>query len=424
MTDKKSIVQYDALRIVPDEFAAVFGAQTPILIADKNTWAAAGQGVYDAFASAGTTPEKILFPDTDVYADYGQIEYIKKLLSTLDGVPLAVGSGSLNDIVKRASFELKRAYALVPTAPSVDGFAATGAAVSVDGFKTTLPCDSPRLIVADIDVLRNAPADMISAGYGDVFAKVPAGADWKIAELLGIEAVDPAVWDIVQGPLKARIAHPELLLQRNGEAVRDFYTCLIDVGHAMEMYKESRPASGAEHLFSHILEMDHLTYQGKIVSHGFKVAIGTLISSALMTDVLSFTPDTIIDSGRCVTDWDVRYRQIQAAFDESLPSFGAIVEASRQKFCADRTEKIRTMLPQIQAAIRSQVYSFEQVKDMLRTAGCPVAFEDIGITGDVAAAAVRRAQMIRKRYTVLDLLYESGQLDRVIDRVTGSGEYF
>jgi len=60
MTDKKSIVQYDALRIVPDEFAAVFGAQTPILIADKNTWAAAGQGVYDAFASAGTTPENIV----------------------------------------------------------------------------------------------------------------------------------------------------------------------------------------------------------------------------------------------------------------------------------------------------------------------------------------------------------------------------
>ena len=52
---------------------------------------------------------------------------------------------------------------------------------------------------------------MTASGYGDLLGKIPAGADWLIADALGIETIDPGVWDLVQGPLRASLARPDAL---------------------------------------------------------------------------------------------------------------------------------------------------------------------------------------------------------------------
>src|SRR5205085_9588121 len=93
-------------------------------------------------------------------------------------VPVAVGSGVVNDLVKYAAALAGRPYLCVPTAASMDGYAASGAALLDEGFKRTLPCDPPVAVVADINVLALAPARMASWGYGDLAGKVVAGADW------------------------------------------------------------------------------------------------------------------------------------------------------------------------------------------------------------------------------------------------------
>ena len=53
----------------------------------------------------------------------------------------------------------------------------------------------------------------------------------------------------------------------------------------MQQYRDSRPASGAEHLLSHTWEMSHLEKDGKPISHGFKVSIGSLVSTAIAQDL-------------------------------------------------------------------------------------------------------------------------------------------
>ena len=47
-------------------------------------------------------------------------------------------------------------------------------------------------------------------------------------------------------------------------------------GFAMQSSKSSRPASGAEHQFSHLWDMQHHTHNGVAPSHGFKVGVATL----------------------------------------------------------------------------------------------------------------------------------------------------
>ena len=59
----------------------------------------------------------------------------------------------------------------------------------------------------------------------------------------------------------------------------------------------------------------------------------------------------------------------------------------------------------------------EQVKEMLRAAGCPTSPVEIGLGWKDFGATYSRARTIRKRYTVLDLTFEAGILDECVDEL-------
>ena len=121
---------------------------------------------------------------------------------------IAVGSGVVNDLTKYASALAGRAYMAVPTAASMDGYAASGAPLIEDGFKRTKACAPPLAIMAEPAVVADAPAGMAGWGYGDLAGKHTAGMDWVIADALGIEAIDREPFDLVQGNLDAWLADP------------------------------------------------------------------------------------------------------------------------------------------------------------------------------------------------------------------------
>jgi glycerol-1-phosphate dehydrogenase [NAD(P)+] len=157
--------------------------------------------------------EPYVFPGKPtLYAEYGNIEKLREALRAHDAIPGAVASGTLNDIVKRAGHEpgdvhggmpassrgdlgahLERPYMNVATAASMDGYTAFGAAITKQGYKQTMTCPAPRAVIADLDVLVNAPANMTASGYGDLLGKVTAGADWLVADALEVEKVDQKV---------------------------------------------------------------------------------------------------------------------------------------------------------------------------------------------------------------------------------------
>ncbi len=415
--------------LIVDEFESLWKDSTPLIICDTNTWNVAGMKINDNFIAAGISPQLLIFPDDHLEPTTENVKKVKNFLEKNNGIAIAVGSGTINDLVKRASHEVNQSYAVFPTAPSVDGYTAYGAALIVDGFKTTLPCNPPLLVLADTEIIRNAPLDMIASGYGDLSAKITAGADWIIASQMGIEPVDKQVWDMVQGPLKTRLSNPELLKQRDGEIITNFFKGLIEVGYAMEIYKDSRPASGAEHLLSHVWEMEHLCVDNVPVSHGFKVSIGTLVVTAMMTELRAYTSDNIIHLEDVADTWSERLKEIKLYFDESLPSFDKIVEASLDKFCGgekleERRENYKNNINIINSRIADQIISFEDLQERYKLAGCPFEPKMIGLTRNQLALGIGKAQYIRKRYTILDLLYETGLIDDMINTVVYSDKYF
>ncbi|MCC2672932.1 MAG: 3-dehydroquinate synthase, partial [Armatimonadetes bacterium] len=270
------------LQRVPEVFEAQFGDRPAVVVADANTFAAAGHAVVEAFRLAGRTcPEPYVFTDAGLYAEYGYAERLIEFLAAHEAIPVAVGSGTINDLTKLAAHWLGRPYLVVATAASMDGYTAFGASITHEGSKQTFDCPAPQAVVADLDVLAAAPPELNAAGYADLMAKITAGADWLLADALGVEPIDDRAWELAQGSLRDALADPAGVRAGSQPAIRALAEGLMLGGFAMQWSRTSRPASGAEHQFSHLWDMEHHTHQGVAPSHGFKVGIATLAVARL-----------------------------------------------------------------------------------------------------------------------------------------------
>ena len=415
METRLFLLENDALNQLPEAIRSLWGNDArPWLVADGNTWRAAGAEVAKILKAAGMEgPDPFLFPGTPMlHADESNVNLLLEQFPE-NVVPVAIGGGTVNDLVKRASGLRHVSYCCVPTAPSVDGYTSSGAALTASGLKQTLPCPAPLAVVADSGILRNAPPEMFAAGYADLMAKIPAGADWLAADTLGIEAIDPAVWELVQTPLRDNLSDPS--------DVRRVFTGLAATGYAMQLYRDSRPASGADHLVSHIWEMENLCCNGKPVSHGFKVAIGTVTSTALYEALFSLSEQEARRLARPGLDRAGREAEIDALL--SVGTYGAATRTiALDKFregdaLAERRELIYRNWETLRKRILHQLYPLEELTRRLTAAGCPVRPANIQLGREQFLHGIRTAQLIRKRYTVLDLVYELGLLEELLQRI-------
>lgn len=124
---------------------------------------------------------------------------------------IAVGSGSINDSVKYVSSRLKVPYVIVCTAPSMDGYVSDGAPLIVDGFKISYPARLAYGVVGDTDIMKDAPMDLIRAGFGDVVGKITALADWDLAVKVKNEYRCDTCVELVNRALKNASANPRPL---------------------------------------------------------------------------------------------------------------------------------------------------------------------------------------------------------------------
>ncbi|MBL8057126.1 MAG: sn-glycerol-1-phosphate dehydrogenase, partial [Anaerolineales bacterium] len=270
-------------------FQQAFGSQPAVVVADENTYAVAGQAVRDQLSAAGRPQAApFIFPGRPVlHADFEHVLELEAGLRTHAAIPVAVGSGTVNDLAKLAAHRCGRPYMVVATAASMDGYTAFGAAITRAGYKQTMTCPAPRAVLADTEILATAPAAMTAAGYADLLGKVTAGADWLLADALGIEPIHATAWSLVQPALRAWTARPAALPAGDQAALADLIEGLIMSGLAMQAAQSSRPASGAEHLFSHLWEMEGLGQDRPLpLSHGFKVGVGSIACAALYEALL------------------------------------------------------------------------------------------------------------------------------------------
>ena len=400
-----------------------------LVVADERTWAAAGEAVQASLDAAGVAVvEALIFPGHPVlHAEIGNSETVRERLRETGALGVAVGSGTINDLVKLAAGQLGRPYAVVGTAASMDGYSGFGAPMSSDGVKVTMPCPAPSVVIIDLDVAAGAPPTMVASGYGDLSAKIPAGADWILADAAGIEPIDPLAWQLVQGGMSEALSRPEALAAGDPDAYEGLVSGLVLSGLAMQVYRGTRPASGAEHYFSHLWELEHLgADENPPLSHGHKVAIGTLAMSAFYERFLTRDPGAL-DIDEAVArwaSWDEVETDIRGRFSGALADHAA--SETRVKYVdgddlRDRLRRVVTGWESLRPRLVAQLVPARNLQDMLRAAGAPTVPADIGLTPEEVRATFPKAMYYRSRYTVLDLAREAGWLADVVDEVFAPG---
>ena len=417
--------------------ARMFGALFPearkaIVIDDPRTRAVAGTRVIDLLRAAGRdVAEHVINPDgTDFHATYAKVEEVREAIAAADGAtPVAVGSGVINDLTKRACGELNLRYMIVGTAASMDGYTAYGAAITKDGMKQTMDCKAPLGCIVDSAVAAAAPKEMTASGYADLIAKIPAGADWIIADLVGAEAIHPLAWKLVQGPLRDTLSNPVGCASGDEREVRKLCEGLVMSAFAMQAMGSSRPASGTEHQVSHYWDMEDLAFGGKPVSHGFKVGIGTLASTATLEFLLEQDLSKM-DVEAKVSAWWPSFDAVKATFPSVFPGRPAHVTRAELEYAkkfpsrdALRRELtvIRDNWGDLAAKIRAQLMPFAEVKENLRKVGAPTEPEEIGVTRTRFRETYAGVPYMRARYFGADLVQRLGLMPALLDRLFGAG---
>lgn len=427
---------------VPAIFKQLFPGKKAIIVADPNTYGVAGEKVHKYMSEAGLeAAAPFIITDADLYADYKFVQKIVNFLKDYDAIAIAVGSGVINDITKRANSELTRPYMCVATAASMDGYSAYGASITKDGAKMTMSCPAPTAIVADLAVICKAPPIMTASGYADLYAKVPAGADWILADALGVEALDSKSWHIVQDGLEEALKDPEGAKAGKLTAIEPLTEGLMLGGFAIQSLKSSRPASGAEHQFSHLWDMEHHTFKGEMAkkfglyknqdeqapSHGFKVGIGLLTITALYEKMIE-TPIENMDVDKAVAAWkslDEQVAEVREMFKGTDVEDFAVAQITKKYISKEDLKKQLTTLknnwPKIKEDLKKQIIPYQETKRRLKLVGAPVECEEIGVSRDRLRKSFYRAQKIRDRFTVLDVALRTGYLDQWVDELFTQG---
>ncbi|MGM0873219.1 MAG: sn-glycerol-1-phosphate dehydrogenase [Bacillota bacterium] len=341
-------VQEDAIRELP-AFLQEKRCKNLMLVADENTWEAAGTIVSHLLDEAEISYSIcIISPNSqgDVIADEQTIVEILLQVQNDTDMIAAVGSGTIHDLVRFVCSKVKSGFISIPTAASVDGFTSAGAPIIIKGEKKTIQTISPQAVFADLNILTKAPKKLTAAGFGDMVGKSTSLADWLFSRDIGNEPFCPLAYELTEQALKVCVDEVHEISNETTGGIKTLFESLLISGFAMLIVGHSRPASGAEHHLSHYWEMEFIKENRRQLLHGAKVAVATIIIARLYKDL----------------------KQLQEK--PNTQAFDHIAEP-------------------------------DELIEILSKVGSPTKPSDLGIDDNLVAESLRNAHELRDRYTGL-----------------------
>ncbi|MFN3384385.1 MAG: iron-containing alcohol dehydrogenase [Archaeoglobaceae archaeon] len=185
---------------------------------------------------------------------------------------IGIGGGKVLDVSKVVASELNVPFISVPTTASHDGIASPVASFKEQGRPISISTKAPIAVIADVEIIERCPPRLIHSGFGDLVSNITAVKDWKLSRDLTGESYNEVIASIATIPAYLMLDRAKNCFSLKDE-LETLLRGLIMSGVAISMAGSSRPASGAEHKFSHAL--DYLGYGHG--THGEQVGIGTII---------------------------------------------------------------------------------------------------------------------------------------------------
>jgi glycerol-1-phosphate dehydrogenase [NAD(P)+] len=339
---------------------------------------------------------KELVLEAGVQADIANVKKIQSAAGGLDYI-IAVGSGTINDLCKYASYLAAIPYVVFGTAPSMNGYGSANASITISGHKKTLPAHLPQGILLDLDVLANAPLRLIRSGLGDSLCRPTAQADWLLSHLLIGTTYTDIPFKIIKNFEADLFANSKALISGDIEIMRLLAATLVLSGFGMYLAGGSYPASQGEHMIAHTMEMAY----GNIMPHSYhgeQIGITTLTMAKIQENIVN-------SSGFRVKEGIIP--QAFAGFFSAQIEQECMAEYQVKQFTKEKMDEINHRLEidlqRICLEISAVMLPYNLLQKTLDDAGCCMQPENIGWIQPDYQQAVDFAKFSRGRFTFLDL---------------------
>lgn len=396
------------------EAMSKLGVKKPFIVCDKNTEKAAWSFVEPVLRAAQVPYVKYVLPYDRVEPDEMAVGSLCMAFDPTCDVVLGIGSGVVNDCSKVLAHTAGRKSMIVGIAPSMDGYASNSASMIQDRIKVSLYNACPAAIIADTQIIKEAPMRMLWAGLGDMLAKYVSLCEWRISNIVTGEYYCENIAGLMRTSLNKIVDAAPRLALRDEAAVYATVEGLILSGIAMGYAQISRPASGLEHYFSHIWEMMALDRGTPYELHGIQVGVGTLITLQIF-DVLRAAPPSREKAEAFLQDfdpalWEQNVRRVfgkaaQAVLDKAAAEKKNDPEAHKR-----RMEILLTHWDEIVGFMEKELPKTEEIKRLMELTKAPTKPEEIGVSAQDVADAFHGSRDSRDKYLTSTMLWDLGAL--------------
>lgn len=408
----KIIVEEGAITKLSEYLMAGFYHNTCI-VCDSTTEEIAGKRVYQELRNNLIQFESVVLKEKEPIADEKTIGQIMVQIAPKCDLIIGVGSGTINDVCKLISYKMGIDYIVVATAPSMDGYASNVTTLLSNHVKVSIPTGCAKAIFADIDILAEAPFQMIAAGVGDLLGRYICLADWHLSSLVTEEYYCDFVEALIKDSLKLVINGVDDIKARDKEAIRMLTEALILAGIAMSYVGNARPAIGSEHHLAHFWEMTFLRENIPFALHGARIGIAT-VAALKLYEIVKNDLYNLVALKEPNYQKDIWLEMMQSAYGMEIDNVIALEEATSR----DSNESVlkrRIMIKEKKEDLKSVVEnlpSIQKIIQILKTLDAPYLPEQVDINMQLFKNSIVCAKELGKEYGLLQLLFDLGELDK------------
>ncbi len=323
---------------------------------------------------------------------------IEEMMEKLDSpeVIVAYGAGTIMDFGRYPAYKLGIPFVAVPTLASSDGFTANICSAILNGQKKSTPMCAPVLVVADLDIIKGAPARLIASGINDILSKYISLFDWKVSQLVAGEYYCPMVAELAQEALDIMREAADKYAA-TGVADHEAMTMAqMKSGLTMQLLNHSRAASGAEHLMAHLVEMQPPRFEKAEGIHGECVGVGTFAC------VKEYHRLASLPTPRAKPFEPLSEQWIRDKFGDRLAP-GIIKENENDVLATFDAQSIVEHWDEIRAMI-DKIPSVEEMETLYKGCGAKYLPEHIGIDPALEREMLPISAAIRNRLTLVRML--------------------
>lgn len=398
------------------DFVKKHSGSKAFLLADVNTFSAAGTQVLQNLTKNGIPFSKYVFPVSPKPNETAVGSAVMHYDPACD-IIIGIGSGVLGDIGKILANITGNPYIIVATAPSMDGYASATSSMEVDGLKVSLPSKCANVVIGDVNILKNAPRRMLISGLGDMLAKYVSICEWRLAHVITGEYYCEEVASLIRSAVQKCTENASGLLNREENAVAAVFEGLILGGVAMNYAGVSRPASGVEHYFSHVWDMRALEFETASDFHGIQCAIGTLYAIKIYEQLQMITPnqEKALNFAKNF-DLQTHFDTLRAFLGKAADAMIALEEKEGKYDLVKHAQRLEIILTNWEKLLRimdEELISAAELEQLLTMLGAPKTAVEMGIDEAIVPMTFRATKDIRDKYVLSRLCWDLGVLDEI-----------